>query len=395
MKIVSAWWLRYSFSDRKVPGSNLLSLITPAVLREPQQSWSSIHRNGNQAVPHDDATNKAVTHDDATYKAVALKPAYLFSKLSPFVLNYTIKVGNLSSVRHVVSVIEDEKKGTARVVLQRPPVNALSLELLEKLTTAIKDLEERKFRGFILASDSPKVFCSGLDINELYKPPEEKLKVYWKAFQNLWKTLYSTPLITIAAVNNKQTGDDRLGRSRRRSSWTITKTIVLDDHEDDRLGVIDKGHAPAGGCVLTLSCDHSIMVKSGGFIGLNETLLGFAAPKWVQSLLVNACDIHKAEHALKTSALFTTKEALEYNIVNELVDSSSDLLPKAEEVMDKFLTIPVFSFTRTKLSMRKPFVDDLISYQEQDTKDVVGILLRNETQNVMGKYLEGLKRKKK
>ncbi|GFS41864.1 hypothetical protein TNIN_182341 [Trichonephila inaurata madagascariensis] len=170
-----------------------------------------------------------------------IKPAYLFSKLSPFVLNNTIKVGNLNSVRHVVSVIEDEKKGTARVILQRPPVNALSSELLEKLTTAIKDLEERKFRGFILTSDSPKVFCSGLDINELYKPPEEKLKLYWKAFQNLWKTLYSTPLITIAAVN---------------------------------------GHAPAGGCVLTLSCDHSIMVKSGGFIGLNETLLGLAAPKW-------------------------------------------------------------------------------------------------------------------
>ncbi|GFY66867.1 hypothetical protein TNIN_461521, partial [Trichonephila inaurata madagascariensis] len=115
----------------------------------------------------------------------------------------------------------------------------------------------------------------------------------------------------------------------------------------------------------------------------------------IRSLLVNACNIHKAEHALKISALFTTQEALEYNIVNELVDSSSDLLPKAEEVMDKFLTIPAFSFTRTKLSMRKPFIDDLISYQEQDTKDVVGIILRNETQNVLGKYLEGLKRKKK
>ncbi|PRD27293.1 UNVERIFIED_CONTAM: hypothetical protein NCL1_35746 [Trichonephila clavipes] len=43
-----------------------------------------------------------------------IKPAYLFSKLSPFVLNYTIKVGNLSSVRHVVSVIEDEKKDISK-----------------------------------------------------------------------------------------------------------------------------------------------------------------------------------------------------------------------------------------------------------------------------------------
>ncbi|GFV74666.1 enoyl-CoA delta isomerase 1, mitochondrial [Trichonephila clavipes] len=104
-------------------------------------------------------------------------------------------------------------EGTARVILQRPPVNALNTELFEKLVAVIKDLEERKFRGFVLASDSPKVFCAGLDIAELYNPSEEKLKRFWKASQTFWKTLYSTPLITIAAIN---------------------------------------GHAPAGGCVIQL-----------------------------------------------------------------------------------------------------------------------------------------------
>lgn len=34
-----------------------------------------------------------------------------------------------------------------------------------------------------------------------------------------------------------------------------------------------QGHAPAGGCLLALSCDESIMVKSRATIGLNETLL--------------------------------------------------------------------------------------------------------------------------
>ncbi|GFT15849.1 enoyl-CoA delta isomerase 1, mitochondrial [Nephila pilipes] len=255
----------------------------------------------------------------------------------------------------MVSVIEDEKKGTARVILQNPPVNALNTELLVKLSTIIKDLEERKFRGFILESASPKVFCAGLDISELYNPSEEKITVLWKAFQTLWKTLYLTPLITVAAIN---------------------------------------GHAPAGGCVLALSCDHGIMVKSGGIIGLNETLLGFPAPKWVQLLLVNACKLGKAEHSLKISKLFTPQEAVEHDIVNELVDSSY-LHSKAEEAMDKFLSIPVSSFTKTKLSMRKPFVDDLISYQERDLEDVVGMFLHSETQKMIGKYLESLKNKKK
>lgn len=37
--------------------------------------------------------------------------------------------------------------------------------------------------------------------------------------------------------------------------------------------LILQGHAPAGGCLLALSCDESIMVKSRATIGLNETLL--------------------------------------------------------------------------------------------------------------------------
>ncbi|GFV74665.1 enoyl-CoA delta isomerase 1, mitochondrial [Trichonephila clavipes] len=136
------------------------------------------------------------------------------------------------------------------------------------------------------------------------------------------------------------------------------------------------------------------MVKSGGFIGLNETLLGVSPPKWVYSVLVNACGIHKAEHALKTGKLFTPQEALEYDIVNELVDSL-DLLLKAEEALNMWLTIPVFSFTKTKLSMRKPFVDDLISYQEQDLKNAFGMIFQKETQKIIAKYVEGLKDKNK
>ncbi|CAL1271248.1 unnamed protein product [Larinioides sclopetarius] len=247
------------------------------------------------------------------------------------------------------------KNGTARLVLQKPPVNSLNLEMLQKLTSTIKDLERKKMRGIIITSDSTKVFCAGLDITELYKPSEEKLRVFWKAFQTFWKTLYSTPLITVAAVN---------------------------------------GHAPAGGCVMLLSCDHSIMVNSDFLLGLNESLLGFAAPKWVRLLLVNACKTRAAEHALKTSKLFNPKEALDCGIVDELVDSSSDLLPKAEEALNQFLKVPGPAFQKEKLSVRKPFVDSLISYEDQDVDDIVKVFLADETQNILGKYLENLKRKK-
>ncbi|GIX94315.1 enoyl-CoA delta isomerase 1, mitochondrial [Caerostris extrusa] len=246
--------------------------------------------------------------------------------------------------------------GIATVIMKKPPVNSLNLEFLQKLTEVVKDLEDRKFRGLILTSDLPKVFCAGLDITELYNPQKERLEKFWEAFQIFWKTLYITPLITIAAVN---------------------------------------GHAPAGGCVFALSCDHTIMVKSKCFIGLNETLLGFAAPKWVQLMLINACGNRKAEYALKMSKLFTPEEALESNIVHELVDSPSQLLPKAEEAMDLWLKVPALGLQMTKLSLRKSFVDDLISYEKEDVDDVVKTFLQDETQKILENYLESLKAKKK
>ncbi|GFV92854.1 enoyl-CoA delta isomerase 1, mitochondrial [Trichonephila clavipes] len=260
------------------------------------------------------------------------------------------------STRVLVNVIEDEKTRTANVVMQRPPVNSLNLELLEQITAAIKDLEQKKFRGMILSSNSPTVFSAGLDITEMYNPKEERLRAFWKTLQQMWKTLYLTPLVTIAAIN---------------------------------------GHAPAGGCLMSLSCDHNIMVKSRASIGLNETMLGIVAPKWFRAVYINSLGFRKAEHALKIGKLFSPEEALKLDLVKELVDSPSDVVPKAQEELDKWMKIPGAALQMTKLSMRKPFVDDLISYEEQEVEEIVHFVYQEQVQKTLGKYFESLKDKKK
>ncbi|GFT15847.1 enoyl-CoA delta isomerase 1, mitochondrial [Nephila pilipes] len=263
------------------------------------------------------------------------------------------KASNESS-RVLVNVVEDEKKRTANVIMQRPPVNSLNLELLEQITAAIKDLEKKQFRGMILSSNSPTVFSAGLDITEMFNPKEERIRAFWKTLQQMWKTLYLTPLVTIAAIN---------------------------------------GHAPAGGCLLSLSCDHNIMVKSRANIGLNETMLGIVAPKWFRAVYINSMGFRKAEHALKLGRMFTAEEALKLGLVNELVDSPSDVVPKAQEELDKWMKIPGGALQMTKLSMRKPFVDDLISYEEQEVDEIVHFVYQDPVQKALGKYIESLKKK--
>ncbi|XP_054710837.1 enoyl-CoA delta isomerase 1, mitochondrial-like [Uloborus diversus] len=256
----------------------------------------------------------------------------------------------------LVNVVENEEKKIASVIMQRPPVNSLNLEMIQEITAAIKNLEKKRYRGFILGSSSPTVFSAGLDITEMYQFKEERLRQFWTSLQTMWKTLYATPLISIAAIN---------------------------------------GHAPAGGCLLSISCDHSIMVKPKTTIGLNETLLGIVAPQWFRDVFVHTIGFRLAEHALKLGTLFTAEQALNISLVNDLVESPAELMSKAEEEMDKWLKIPDAARIMTKVSLRKPAVDKLISYEKQELEEIIKLMNREETQKMLGKYFESLKGKKK
>ncbi|GIY41796.1 enoyl-CoA delta isomerase 1, mitochondrial [Caerostris darwini] len=105
-------------------------------------------------------------------------------------------------------------------------------------------------------------------------------------------------------------------------------------------------------------------------------------------LLLNATTVRNCEYALKSDKLLTPEEALKYNMIDDLVDSSSDLIPKVEEVMDMWLKVPDAAFQNTKISMRKSFVDHLISNEKQDLDDMVKNILNCETQNLIRKQTQ-------
>ncbi|XP_006076875.1 enoyl-CoA delta isomerase 1, mitochondrial isoform X2 [Bubalus bubalis] len=66
-----------------------------------------------------------------------------------------------------VLVEPEAASGVAVMKFRNPPVNALSLELLTELVISLEKLENDKtFRGVILTSDCPRVFCAGLDLME-------------------------------------------------------------------------------------------------------------------------------------------------------------------------------------------------------------------------------------
>nr|KAF6354738.1 enoyl-CoA delta isomerase 1 [Myotis myotis] len=152
-----------------------------------------------------------------------------------------------------VLVEPDPAAGIAVMKFKNPPVNSLSLELLTELVISLEKLENDKtFRGVILTSDSPGVFSAGLDLREMCGRNPAHYAEYWKAVQELWLRLYLSNMVLIAAIN---------------------------------------GACPAGGCLISLTCDYRVLADNPRYaIGLNETLLGIVAPFWFKDTLVNTIE---------------------------------------------------------------------------------------------------------
>ncbi|KAM3598781.1 uncharacterized protein V6R79_022498 [Siganus canaliculatus] len=261
-----------------------------------------------------------------------------------------------SSTSPKIKVDFDQSKGFAVMRLQSPPVNSLSLEFLTEFCIATEKLEmDKSCRGLIITSNQPKVFSAGLDILEMYGKGPERCAVFWRAVQEMWLKLYGSNMVTIAAIN---------------------------------------GSSPAGGCLLSLTCDYRIMADNPRYsIGLNETLLGIVAPFWFKDTMVNTVGHREAEMALALGLLYKPSEALKIGLVDQVVPEE-EVLATAMQTMAKWFTIPDHARQLTKSMMRKSTIDRLISNRDSDIQNFVSFINKDSIQKSLGMYLEMLKKRK-
>lgn len=248
----------------------------------------------------------------------------------------------------------DSQTGIGVMALNKAPVNSLNLEYLTEFNIAMEKLEnDKSCRGVIITSALPKIFSAGLDILEMYQPNTDRLRQFWSQVQQLWINLYGSQVATVAAIN---------------------------------------GHAPAGGCLVSLSCDYRIMAPNYT-IGLNETQLGIVAPFWFSDTLINTVGFRQAERALQLGYMFTTDEAKACGLIDKVVHPDQ-IMDAAHEEMKKMFAVPDFARQITKNQCRKEFIDKLLTKREADTDNFVNYITKDSIQKAMGKYLESLKKRK-
>jgi len=266
---------------------------------------------------------------------------------------------NVFSVRHQSQAaalvdVKSNDAGYAVVSMQKAPVNSLSLELIQSISNTLTELEKDKCKGFILTSNLSSTFSAGLDIREMYKPDPDRLKNFWQSLQDLWLKLYGSKMAAIALIN---------------------------------------GHAPAGGCLLSMCCDYRIMVDGKSKIGLNETRLGIVAPFWFKDTMENCIGTRQTELALQLGTLFSVSEAHKIGLIDEVAPDLPAGIKAAENQLQQFLKIPATARFMSKMVVRGETLKRLEKIRDADVKQFVMFATSPQVQTGLGKYLESLSKK--
>ncbi|MBW8367603.1 MAG: enoyl-CoA hydratase/isomerase family protein [Arenimonas sp.] len=220
--------------------------------------------------------------------------------------------------------IELHRHGAIQEIrLARPPVNALTPELLAALRTAVQSAPSEGARGIILTGGS-KVFSGGMDVPHLMALDRTGLKAGWSSLFAAARTIANSPIPVVAAIG---------------------------------------GHSPAGGCVLALCCDYRIMARGPFRIGLNEVQVGLVAPDAIQHLLRRVVGTYRAERLLVAGALVDSEQALAIGLVDELTD---DVLTRAQHWLEELLALPPTAMQATRRIARADMGEALKGFTDPE-----------------------------
>ena len=206
--------------------------------------------------------------------------------------------------------------------LARPPVNALDPALCRALIAAL-DAAVAGDADAVVLSGAPGIFSAGLDVPHLLSLGEDRhaLHAAWGAFFGAARSLAGLRIPVVAAI---------------------------------------AGHAPAGGCVLSLCCDYRVMARSPDparpyAIGMNETQVGLAVPDGAQQLMRRVIGQHRAERLLVAGTMVPAEEAWRIGLVDELAEGDA-VVARALAWLEGLLRLPRAPMLQTRALARADLV---------------------------------------
>jgi len=190
--------------------------------------------------------------------------------------------------------IDRGESGVVTITLDRPPVNAVSPELIEELLEVVDELAEDPDARAILFRGANDRWCAGADIDVM---SDHTRSTYRK-------------------MRRQVEIEDALER--------LEKPVVV---------AIER-FALGGGCELALACDVRVMAENA-VIGLPEAALGLLPGAGGTQRLTRLVGTQRAFWMMATGMKVPAAQALEWGLVNEVVPAEQTVA-RAQEIAEQF-----------------------------------------------------------
>jgi 3,2-trans-enoyl-CoA isomerase len=195
--------------------------------------------------------------------------------------------------------------------LNRPPANALSLEMIVALKQAVESAPPDSARALVLSGMHGR-FSAGLDVPLLLTLDRPAIATLWRELYALLRALALSPIPITAAIT---------------------------------------GHATAGGAVLPIFCDCRIAAQGDWKLGLNEVQVGLPLPPVIFFGLRRLIGTHQAERLAVGGLLISPNEAVRIGLVDEVVPLDQ-VVNRAIEWSRSLLALPVDAMAATRRRAR-------------------------------------------
>jgi enoyl-CoA hydratase len=179
----------------------------------------------------------------------------------------------------------EENKGVGIVRLNRPPANALNVELVEELHSVVDEMVLKESIRALMFIGKERFFAGGADIKMMQEHKNKDLPAFIEGFtvhlQRVYNKIEEMPKPVVAAIN---------------------------------------GFAAGGGCELALACDFRFMAKGTARVGLPEIKLGLLPGAGGLQRLPRLVGKAKAMEMIVNGLLLNAEEALEVGLVHKIFE---------------------------------------------------------------------------
>ena len=234
--------------------------------------------------------------------------------------------------------------------LNRPPVNALSPDLLRLLADEVRRSPTQGARGLVL-SGRDGMFSAGLDVPVLIELDREAMGRALTSFFDSIEALAASAVPVAAAIT---------------------------------------GHSPAGGAVLSLCCDRRVMAEGDYTIGLNEVRIGIPVPRVVADLATRTVGRRVGEALCVSGRRLNPVEALEVGFVDELAPVG-EVVAAARRWCEDIIQSPSQALSDTRSVLRRDLIESIRRHSKDDARLFTDRWFEPDLQNAMRDLVARLK----